>query len=102
MFCSNCGKELPAGTSRCPACGFVTMGTAAPGPVRDTVDDLVAEAKRMTHELTDLAKKVSSRAVAGTEAAVKDPGGTARKAARKAADELEAAIKEVDRVLRQI
>ncbi len=42
-FCSNCGKELPAGAAFCPGCGAVIGGATPPSQYRSGIDALAKD-----------------------------------------------------------
>jgi len=101
MFCAQCGKELPSGTNRCPACGFATAAPS-PGETSATIHEMVEEAKRAVRELGNAASELTRHVKSGAQAASKDPKGTTKRAIRRATKELESAVDEVDRLLRKL
>ncbi|MHB8351094.1 MAG: hypothetical protein ACYDFT_00115 [Thermoplasmata archaeon] len=62
---------------------------------------MVSEVAHAAKDLAATVSRLTERFVTKAEAVSKDPTGAARKAARRAADELDAAAKEIDRVLKQ-
>ncbi|HEV2166114.1 MAG TPA: zinc ribbon domain-containing protein [Thermoplasmata archaeon] len=118
MFCQFCGKELPASANACPACGKPvsapstgapnTAGMPPPPPppprptAGDTVDALVAETERAARDLAQATAKVSKMLFAKADEVTKDPKGSAKKAVRRAAVELDKARKEIERALDQV
>ena len=113
MYCQFCGKELPAGAAVCPSCGKA-VGWAAPGPVGapspasphpsagDTVDALVADTQRAARDLAVATARVSKILLTKADEVAKDPKGSAKRAARRAAEELDKARKEIERALDQM
>jgi hypothetical protein len=99
MNCQQCGKEIPAGSPTCPACGFFAV-PRPPSP--DSIDEAVSEVKRAAHELAEAAASLSRRVVDKAGKAAKDPAGSATRVTRKVAQELNKAAKEVDRILRDL
>jgi len=103
MYCAQCGKELPANTPTCPACGFVTTPPhSGPRARPGSLDEAVSELKRTAQELGRAAADFSERVVDKAGKVAKDAPGSARKASRRVADEVEKAAKEIDRVLRDL
>ncbi len=113
MYCSQCGKELPANTTTCPACGFpstssppppVGASTSAPpsSPPGDTVDQVLNETRKAARELADATARLSKRLVQKAQIAAKDPRGSTKKAARRVAKELDAAANEIDQILKKL
>lgn len=101
MYCAQCGKGLPDGAGRCPACGFSTLA-AARSETSAAIHDMVKEAKRAVRELSNAAGELSRQVKSGAKAASKDPTGTTKRAVRRAAKELESAVDEVDRLIRRL
>jgi len=103
MYCVQCGKEIPAGSPTCPACGFNAM-PGARGGSGGTVsfDQAVRELRSAARDLARSARGFSKRVGAEAQKAADDPAGAARRAARKAAQELDHAASEVERVLRDL
>lgn len=73
-----------------------------PPPRTDSVDALIGDAKRAALELAVLSTRISQRLIERADAAAKDPSGTARNAARKAAAELDKARKGIEQALEQL
>jgi signal transduction histidine kinase len=101
MFCAQCGKEIPAGITTCPACGFSTAGSAG-GRSATTIHEMVNEARRAARDLADAANELTRHVKSGAEAAKRDPKGTTKRAIHRAAKELESAVDEVDRLLQRL
>jgi hypothetical protein len=103
MYCSNCGKELPAGATSCPACGYAVGSPRSTGArVGDTLDDAIGDLRRAADELAQSAANLSKRVVSHAGAAAKDPSGSARKAAKKVADELHRISSDIEQTLRDL
>lgn len=66
----------------------------------DTLNDALHEVKRAAKDLASASAKLSKRLVVKAERAAKDPEGSARKATRAVAKELDAAAREIDRILK--
>jgi hypothetical protein len=64
------------------------------------VDDLARETKRAARELVRLAAKLSRRVGDEAAAAARDPSGSVHRVTRRAAKELDDAVREVDRLLK--
>lgn len=106
MYCSQCGKELPANITTCPACGFST-GTAAPTAPPppssgDAFDQILNDTKKAAHELADATARLSKRLVEKAQTAAKEPAASAKKAAKTVAKELDSAAKEIERILKEL
>jgi cell division septum initiation protein DivIVA len=102
MNCPQCGKEIPAGSPTCPACGFFTVPHPPTGSTAESVDQAVADLKRAAKELARSAAALSGRVVDKAGDAAKDPKGSAKKVTRKVAQELDKASKEIERILRDL
>ncbi len=103
MFCAQCGKELPPNATACPACGFVSTGTdARPGPATETLEQILKETKRAAHELAQASARLSTRLVEKAQTAAREPKASAKRAAHQVAQELDAAAREIDRLLKEI
>jgi hypothetical protein len=99
MQCEECGKEIPPGSPTCPACGHFAMPRGANSP---TLDDAVSEVKRAAKEFAAATASLSRHVVAKAGDAAKDPTGTAKRATRRAAEELDKAARDVERILRDL
>jgi cell division septum initiation protein DivIVA len=103
MFCAQCGKEIPSGSPTCPACGAFAV---PPGPARatrsPTVDEAVAQLKGAAKDLARSAQELSKRVAVEARKAADDPTGSAKRATRKVADELDNAARTIERVLRDL
>ncbi len=106
MYCQFCGKPIAEGAMDCPACGRAVPSTAPPvssppagGTASESIESLVAEAKRAAVALAKVSARVSERLIAKAETATQGTGLSARAAARQASKELERARKEIERVL---
>lgn len=110
MYCSQCGKELPTNATVCPSCGFSlgapryfsTGPSATPPPSADPVELILNETKKAARELADATARLSKRLVEKAQTAAKDPTGSAKKAAKTVAKELDSAAKEIDRILKEL
>ena len=103
MFCQNCGKELPAGSSACPACGYpVAPPRSTARSAGDTLDDAIADLRRAAGEVAQSAASLSRRVADKAAQAAKDPTGSAKRVTRKVADELDRAAKEIEKTLRDL
>ena len=103
MYCAHCGKEIPAGSPTCPACGFNAMGgSPGRGSPHVSFEDALAEVRRAAKDLGRSAERLSRQASTQARKAAKDPTGTARRGARKAAQELQRVADDVERLLRDL
>jgi hypothetical protein len=102
MFCAQCGKEIPAGSPTCPACGFNAMPSGPARSDRPSFEAAVAEMRQAAKELTRSAQALSRQVAKEARKAAHDPTGSARRASRKAAQELNKVAEEVERVLRDL
>ncbi len=104
MYCQNCAHELPSGATACPSCGFAVPGSGShagsSGP--SSLDQVLHETKRAAQDLAASAGKLSERLLAKAGTAAKDPTGSAKKAVKRVAHELEEASREIDRILRDL
>jgi len=103
MFCVQCGKEIPSGSPTCPACGAFVVPPSPSGPTRTlTLDDAVAEFKHAAKDLAQSAQALSKRVAVEAHKATQDPAGSAKRATRKVADELDQAARTIERMLRDL
>jgi len=102
MYCQGCGRELPAGSRTCPACGFLAEPPPSAASSPGTIEELVAELKRTAKELGRDAAQLSQRVVGKAGEVAKDPPASAKRVTRKVAQELDKAAKEIDRILRDL
>ncbi len=103
MYCQWCGTPLPPGAESCPHCANPGAAEASVGPTRsDPVDQLVADAKHAAKDLAVATARLSKRLLSKAEVAAKDPSGSAKRAARRAAKELDRAAEELDQLLRKL
>jgi len=103
MFCRWCGTQLPEGAMSCPKCGKSATGAADPERSgHETVDQVVADATRAARDLTVAAARLTERLATRMHAAAEDPKGTATRAARRVARELDAAREEIEKTLRDL
>lgn len=100
MYCQTCGKELPGGATSCPSCHATVFYPPPPPNPSDPLDQILSDVKHAASDLLAGSARLSGRLADHAEAAAKDPSGSAKKAARRVAKELDAAAKEVDRVLK--
>jgi hypothetical protein len=68
----------------------------------DELEKALGESKRAAQELVRASARLTKHLLAKAEIAAKDPKGSATKAVRKVSQELEAASREVDRILREL
>jgi len=101
MYCQNCGKELHSGALSCASCGAVVPGVHV-GAAPASVKELLAEARRAARDLVSTTTTLSAHLATKAEAAAKDPSGSAKKAVHRVAKELDAAARELDRILRDL
>lgn len=101
MYCQNCGTELPAGALVCSSCGAIVPGHTS-GREPASFRQLLEETRRSAHDLVDSTAKLTKRLASKAETAAKDPSVTAKKAARRVAKELDAAAREVERILQDL
>ena len=111
MYCSQCGRELPGDTATCPACGFSpaappssagAWSTPPPSPSSDPVEEILNETRKAARELANATARLSKRLVKEARTATKDPSGSAKKAVKRVAQELDSAAKEIDRILKDL
>ncbi len=104
MYCQNCAHELPSGATACPACGYAVpgMGAHAGSSAASSIDQVLHDTKQAAKELAASAGKLSERLVAKAGTAAKDPAGSAKKAVKRVAHELEEAAHEIDRIVREL
>jgi uncharacterized Zn finger protein (UPF0148 family) len=103
MYCQRCGAVLPAGTMTCPACGFAPAAAPATEPAAPaSLEQLLAETKHAAKDLATSTAQLSKRLLTKARTAAKDPSGSAKKVAHRAAKELEAAAREIDRILKDL
>lgn len=103
MNCTKCGAGLPQGATSCPSCGASVAGAApAPGPAPASLEELLSETKRAAKDLASSTAQLSKRLFTRAETATKEPRVTAKKVAQRAAKELEAAAREVERILKDL
>jgi cell division septum initiation protein DivIVA len=102
MYCPQCGKELAPGNLTCAACGFISPAAPAPSAAPPSFEQLVSETKHAAKDLAKSTAHLSKRMFSKAQTAAKDPSGSAKKVAHRAAKELEAAAREIDRILRDL
>jgi uncharacterized Zn finger protein (UPF0148 family) len=102
MFCQQCGKELSQGSLTCANCGAVTSAsTGAPAPPA-SLEQLLSETKRAAKDLASSTAQLSKRMLSKARTAAKNPPDSAKKVVHRAAKELEAAAREIDRILQDL
>jgi hypothetical protein len=69
---------------------------------RSELEQALGEAKHAAKELAVATARLTKRVVSKAEVAAKDPSGSAKKAAHRVATELDAAAKEIDRILKEL
>jgi uncharacterized Zn finger protein (UPF0148 family) len=103
MNCAHCGAGLAEGATTCPSCGAaVTRLTPPPPPAPASFDELLADTKRAAKDLAASTARLSRQLLVKAETAAKNPPAAAKKVAHRAAKELEAAAREVDRILKDL
>lgn len=104
MYCQHCGQELPSGALTCPSCGAATPAGASRsgGSPPPSLEDVLSETKRAAQDLAASAARLSERLLSKAGVAAKDPKGSAKKAVKRVAKELEGAAREVDRIVRDL
>jgi F0F1-type ATP synthase membrane subunit b/b' len=68
----------------------------------DSIEDILKDTKRAAKDLARASAELSRRLLTKAEVAARNPGGTARKAGKQLADELDAATREVERILKDL
>jgi hypothetical protein len=68
----------------------------------DEFEQALGDAKRAAKHLAEATARLTKRVVTKAEVAAKDPSGSAKKAAHRVATELDAAAKEIDRILKDL
>ncbi|MCI4365419.1 MAG: zinc-ribbon domain-containing protein [Thermoplasmata archaeon] len=100
MFCRWCGSQLPDGSGSCPKCGKPTDGATPPN--RDTVSQVLEDTKRAALELMSATTRLTERVASKFEEGAHDPKGTATRAARRVAHELDVAREEIEKAFREL
>ncbi len=88
-------------TAGAPVCGSCGRPFNLPDPPKDPVNDALTEARRAAKELAAATSRVSEFVLAKAKTAAADPHGAARKVLKKAADDLEAVRRDVEKALRE-
>lgn len=101
MYCQNCGKDLPAGALLCSSCG-AHVPSYHTGKEPASFRQLLEETRRSAHDLVDSTAQLTKRLASKAETAAKDPSTSAKKAAKRVAKELDAAAREVERILQDL
>lgn len=101
MNCPQCGAALPPAAANCPSCG-TKVDRATPPPPPASLEQLLGETKRAARDLASSTAQLSKRLLTKAEIVAKDPTKSAKKVAQRAAKELEAAAREVDRILKDL
>jgi len=102
MYCQQCGKELPQGSLTCAGCGFRFAPSSAAPAAPASLEQLLSETKHAAKDLASSTAQLSKRLVSKAHTAAKDPSVSAKKVAHRAAKELEAAAREIDRILQDL
>jgi hypothetical protein len=102
MNCQQCGKELPPGSLTCAACGFRSAPPPAAAPPPASLEQLLSETKHAAQDLLSSTAQLSKRLASKAHTAAKDPSGSAKKVVRRATEELEAAARDIDRILQDL
>ncbi|MCI4373625.1 MAG: hypothetical protein L3K02_08310 [Thermoplasmata archaeon] len=91
------------GVETCPKCGklnaFPSEGDSSS---RETMDRVVADATRAARDLTAAAARLTDRLGKKMQAAADDPKGTATRAARRVAHDLDSAREEIEKALKDL
>ena len=72
------------------------------GTPDETLKDAIEATRRAAVELASSTVKLTKRVMDKADAAAKDPSGSVRKAAKRAAKEIDVAAREIERVLRDL
>lgn len=102
MNCPRCGTSLPPGTMTCTSCGAAVARATASPPEPASLEQLLAETKRAAKDLASSTAQLSKRLLTKAQTVAKDPSGSAKKIAHRTAEELEAAAREIDRILKDL
>jgi hypothetical protein len=68
----------------------------------DSLDDVLRETKRAAKDLATASAKLSKHLLSKAESAARDPSGAAKKVGDRVAKELDAASREIDRILKDL
>ncbi len=68
----------------------------------DSIDDALSDAKDAAKQLASAATRLSKKLLAKAETAARNPSGSAKKVAHRVAKELDAASREIDRILKDL
>ena len=79
-----------------------SLGDGATIMPEDTLKEALESTRRAAKELAEASARLAKRAVSKAEVAGRDPSGSAKKVARRVAKELDAAAKEVERILKDL
>jgi uncharacterized protein Yka (UPF0111/DUF47 family) len=101
MFCQNCGKKLSAEALSCTACGAVVPGVHVNSSPA-SFSELLAETRRAARNLASSTAQLSKHLASKAQRAAKDPSGSAKKAVHRLAKELDAAAREIDKILKDL
>jgi len=101
MFCQNCGKALAAGVLVCAACGAAVPAHHS-GPPTATFSQLLEETRRSAHDLVESTAQLTRRLASKAEVAAKEPSASAKKAVNRVSKELDAAAREIERILKDL
>ena len=68
----------------------------------ETLEEALGETKKAAQELVRASAELTRRLLGKAERAAKDPKASVERAARRAAQELDAAAREIERLLKEI
>jgi hypothetical protein len=68
----------------------------------DSINEAVKDTKQAAKQLASATAKLSKRLIDKAETAARDPSGSAKKVAHRVAKELDAASREIDRILKDL
>jgi zinc-ribbon domain len=103
MFCRWCGSSLPEGAETCPKCGKpASLPSDSDVFSRESVDKVVADTTRAARDLAAAAARFTEKLAAQVKATADDPKGSASRAARRVARDLDAAREEIEKAFRDL
>lgn len=101
MYCYSCGKPLPEGADKCPACQAPVLRPPA-AAAGDAVDQFVADVRKSTRELIHGSIELSKHVASKAGDAAKDPKGSAKKASHRVAEGLREIARDLDKELKDL
>jgi hypothetical protein len=103
MYCRWCGTQLPDAAKTCPKCGKpASLASDFDPAARDAVDRVIADTTRAAKDLAAASARFTERLASKMQAAADDPKGTATRAARRIARDLDEAREEIEKALRDL